>query len=225
MAKDSGRQPLPGKSRPEPRRRPRQDRSQATVDAIVEACVRILDKDGADALTTNRIAEIAGVTKGSLYQYFPNKEAIVAAVFERILKQDFDVHEQWLPEWSHLSLEESICFLIDRMLDRDRRLVKLGGPFYQAYHRDFDLGREWELDHAEADLIVSGVRERLSEHRERLKTQNVELAAFLLTRGLRGLVWKVIEERPEYLDSDELRDELVRLFLDYLVDDAAPTGP
>ena len=60
-----------------------QERSRATVEALVEATARILVKDGFDKASTNRIAEVAGVSVGSLYQYFPSKEALVAAVIER----------------------------------------------------------------------------------------------------------------------------------------------
>ena len=64
---------------PAPRKVPRQSRSQATVDAIVEACLQLLEQGDPDRITTNSIAERSGVAKGSLYQYFPDKEAIVEA--------------------------------------------------------------------------------------------------------------------------------------------------
>lgn len=60
-----------------------QQRSRATVDALVEATARILVREGFDKASTNRIAEVAGVSIGSLYQYFPGKEALVVAVIER----------------------------------------------------------------------------------------------------------------------------------------------
>ena len=60
-----------------------QDRSRATVEALVEATARILVREGYDRASTNRIAATAGVSIGSLYQYFPSKEALVAAVVER----------------------------------------------------------------------------------------------------------------------------------------------
>lgn len=66
-----------------PRKHASQDRSRATVDALIEATARILVKEGFDSASTNRIAEQAGVSVGSLYQYFPGKEALVAAVIER----------------------------------------------------------------------------------------------------------------------------------------------
>src|SRR6476646_9230446 len=66
-----------------PRRRPpRQERARATVADILEATARIIERDGYDALTTNEIARVAGVATGSLYQYFPTKEAVVEALQE-----------------------------------------------------------------------------------------------------------------------------------------------
>lgn len=60
-----------------PRRRPIQARSTALVDAILRAAIRVLEREGAPGFTTIRVAEVAGVSVGSLYQYFPNKHAIL----------------------------------------------------------------------------------------------------------------------------------------------------
>src|ERR1700693_2443208 len=70
-----------------PRKLASQERSRATVDALLEATTRILIKEGYDKASTNRIAEVAGVSIGSLYQYFPSKEALVAAVVARHMQQ------------------------------------------------------------------------------------------------------------------------------------------
>jgi AcrR family transcriptional regulator len=67
------------------RRSPRQARSRATWEAIVEAAAQILERDGADAFTTGSVAERAGVSIGTLYQYFPDKQAILAAAAKREL--------------------------------------------------------------------------------------------------------------------------------------------
>lgn len=77
MSESSSRIPL------SPRKAPRQRRSVATVDAIVEAAARILERDGFDGYTTNAVAALAGVSIGSLYQYFPNRDALTAALVER----------------------------------------------------------------------------------------------------------------------------------------------
>ncbi len=69
-----------------PRKQPRQARAQATFDAILEASARILTHGGPDALTTNFVAKTAGVSVGSLYQYFPSKDAIIAELI-RAMRQ------------------------------------------------------------------------------------------------------------------------------------------
>jgi AcrR family transcriptional regulator len=71
------------KSRRKQKRRPLQQRSRDTVEVIIRATTQILSHDGLDRLTTNRVAERAGVSVGSLYQYFPDKQALVAEVHRR----------------------------------------------------------------------------------------------------------------------------------------------
>lgn len=73
----------PAKTTLKPRKTPGQQRSTATVAAIVEAAARILEAKGFEGYTTNGVAEHAGVSIGSLYQYFPNKDAITRALIER----------------------------------------------------------------------------------------------------------------------------------------------
>ncbi len=75
--------PVRPKMPPNPRKKPAQSRSAATVEAIQEAAARILETRGSSGYNTNDIATLAGISVGSLYQYFPNKEAITAALIER----------------------------------------------------------------------------------------------------------------------------------------------
>ena len=69
------------------RRTPRQERSRATVERIVSAGARVLERDGYGEASTNRIAREAGVSPGSLYQYFPDKHAIVTEVTQRLTSE------------------------------------------------------------------------------------------------------------------------------------------
>ena len=73
------------------RREPKQQRARQTVEAVLDAVQRVLRRHGAEAITTNRVAEAAGVSIGSLYQYFPSKEALVAELLEK-----YSVHFQEL---------------------------------------------------------------------------------------------------------------------------------
>ena len=66
-----------------PRKKPQQRRSRVTIDAIFEATIQVLLANGLDKITTIQIADRAGVSVGSLYQYFPNKRALMAAVVKR----------------------------------------------------------------------------------------------------------------------------------------------
>ncbi|MFN3363952.1 MAG: TetR/AcrR family transcriptional regulator [Allorhizobium sp.] len=70
-----------------PRKRPRQARAAATVDAIYEATIQVLLSDGPHRLTTTRVAERAGVSVGTMYQYFPQKQALIHALNERYLER------------------------------------------------------------------------------------------------------------------------------------------
>src|SRR5690349_6898469 len=77
-----GRLPKPRAPRPRP---PRREGARPTFEAVVEAAERVLHVHGIAGLTTNRVAEVAGVSISSLYHYFPNKEALASAVFDRVL--------------------------------------------------------------------------------------------------------------------------------------------
>src|SRR5947209_7244958 len=79
------------RARTQPRKVAIQARSQATVDAILRATARILVKEGYDRASTNKIAVAAGVSIGSLYQYFPSKEALVAALVEQHMDEMAEV--------------------------------------------------------------------------------------------------------------------------------------
>lgn len=70
-----------------PRKTPRQARSEATVDAIFEATIQVLLAEGASRLTTTRVSERAGVSVGTMYQYFPNKQALLFAVLKRHMEE------------------------------------------------------------------------------------------------------------------------------------------
>jgi AcrR family transcriptional regulator len=80
------------------RRDPGQARAQATVNAILEATVQVLNREGFDAATTTRIAEVAGVSIGSLYQYFSHRDAILTALQDREFKHALELMETALAD-------------------------------------------------------------------------------------------------------------------------------
>ena len=103
-----------------PRKSAQQERSRQTVDALLEAAARILKKEGPTAFTTNRIAEVAGVGIGSLYQYFPNKLAILRDLQEREQSDTLAVIGQFLADKSlapPLRLAKAVRFFMESEIE------------------------------------------------------------------------------------------------------------
>ena len=94
--------PRVAKPKISPRKTPRQARSQSTVQTILEAATRVLSRESLAGFNTNRVAEVAGISVGSLYQYFPNKEALVTAL---ILAE----HEALNERFGNLALQLKGC--------------------------------------------------------------------------------------------------------------------
>src|SRR4051794_31488511 len=103
-----------------PRKLPTQARARATVDAIMQATAHILVKDGYDRLTTNKVAERAGISIGSLYQYFPSKEAVVNALVEDHLKEIAGVLQTELTLTFRGTLEDSARRLVSAIIQTHR---------------------------------------------------------------------------------------------------------
>ncbi len=194
------------------RRTPKQRRSRVIVSAILEAGRRLLEAEGPRALTTNRIAERAGVSIGSLYRYFPNKQAIVAAIYESETGREVDGIRSsgtWAIEC--VPLPDALAALVDYQLERHRRLIELGSDFYREHHRDFSLGPR-----VGADALEMRLRDLLLRHGEAVCVRDPEQAAFVLARGVSAIVRRAVDERPEKLRQPAFRDELVDLVQTYV---------
>src|ERR1700733_3144389 len=99
------------------RRKPSQEGAKVTVDAMLDAAVKVLKRGGASSITTNRIAEIAGVSIGSVYQYFPNKNALFVALHERHIGLVAEVVRRRMTECTDSSLEGLMESLVEGMVE------------------------------------------------------------------------------------------------------------
>ncbi len=99
------------------RRAPRQERSRQTVEVVLDAVERVLRHEGVDAITTNRIADAAGVSIGSVYQYFPDKRSIFTALHQRHVYQVSQLIERTVAEHAASSLEQFTCALVETLMD------------------------------------------------------------------------------------------------------------
>lgn len=99
------------------RKKPAQKRSTVTVDAIFEATVQVLLQGGKERLTTTKVAERAGVSVGTLYQYFPNKQALLAAILERHLEQVVQAVERVGAQHRSRPLDEAVSAIVQAFID------------------------------------------------------------------------------------------------------------
>ena len=202
--------PLPGQL-PVPRKRPNQSRSRALVDAVAQACLRILDEEGDEALTVARIAEVSGAAVGSIYQYFPNKDAIVAMLYERVLDQESEQLLLMREKLVGVPLASALREILANIIRVELRLFKLNQAFHLRYHTALHLGM-WRGPYRTAgEFIEATWLPLLQIYAHEINTPHPALAAYLLGQGLRSMIRSVLEDIPEQLESPALLDSLVAM--------------
>ncbi len=148
-----------------PRKAPMQSRSLATVQAILEAAARVLSRHSLPGFNTNRVAEVAGVSIGTLYQYFPNKEALIGALIEREQAALADAVGQVVNDSAGKSLRASIAALVHVAIEH-----QFGQPLFAAAldHEERRLPLQRVL-RASEQRIAGSVTELLSRHARKLR--------------------------------------------------------
>jgi AcrR family transcriptional regulator len=198
-----------------PRKAASQKRSRATVDALVGATARVLVKEGYDRASTNKIAMKAGVSIGSLYQYFPSKEALVAAVITRHAQELSDVVRTTYLKIAAQPIEVGARQFVTAAIAAHRVDPKL--------HRILDeqVPRTGQLETVDAVVQNAYVlfRTYLEAHRNEIDVADVDLAAFILVTTVEALTHSAVLHRPDTLaneNADIFIDEVTELILGYL---------
>lgn len=195
-----------------PRKSPRQARSQATVKAILDAAARVLVERGYASTTTNLVAERAGVSVGSLYQYFPNKEALIVALHQRHDREMNEVIDRALAQSEHLAFEDALELLLGGLVEAHR--VEAG------LHRVLETqlaGLGALDDHSAAEEKISGrIRCLLERYRREIAVPDLRLAVYVLMHSLHGLIHAVVFERPSGVSIRQATREMVRMTRLYL---------
>lgn len=204
-----------------PRKLPGQERSRKTVDAILEATSRILVEEGYQAATTTRVAEIAGVSIGSLYQYFPSREALVAAIVDRHVAQILELLAQTTVVAEAQSLEETVRAFVKTVLAVHAVDPKLHAVITQNFSRVEGLEKVLALTKTARGLV----RSMLASKRDEVRPQRLDLAAFVLVHAVQGVVsaCELDQDGPHFAD-EALADELTTLVIKYLEIGAPPGG-
>ena len=194
------------------RKQPKQERARATVEAILTATARILVRDGFERASTNRIAEEAGVSVGSLYQYFPNKESLVAALMDRHVDEMHVIVKGKLSRVRSLPLRRAARELVELMIRAHAVEPKLHRVFAEQVPRVGLLARITGLERR----LENMTRTILEGMNERVRPQNLDVAAFIVTQTVDALTHAAVLYRPDKLASEEFVDEVVELVVRYL---------
>ena len=199
------------KGRLAPRRKPVQGRARVTVEAMLDAAVKLLKRSGAAAITTNRIATVAGVSIGSVYQYFPNKHALFAALHDRHIRAVDAVMEGKMRASRDSSLPDVVRGWIDGMVEahaQDPELAEL---------LDREVPHRADGTAGFATRLHKRFREALAEHEEDFAGRaDLDTRAFVAANLVDALGHAVVFRRPRGLSLTRGKAEACRAILAYL---------
>lgn len=195
-----------------PRKRPQQRRSQALVEAILDAAAELFCADGVESTTTNAIAARAGVSIGSFYQYFANKVALLEALRERHVRRLWEKISAACDEVGARPLPSALRSIIAQTCAYNARHVAL----LAIIHRELPIHshNSERLMLAQAALHQK-MRAFFESHRSSIKV-NIDQALFMIPALGRGIFTSAAVEQPELVQQDQFVDDMVSAMLGYL---------
>jgi AcrR family transcriptional regulator len=203
---------MPRKHSTNPRKLPQQDRSRVTVEAILEATARILTEEGYQKANTNRIAERAGISIGSLYQYFPNKESLMAALMERHSDEIAEIVESKLKDLFDAPLETAIPELVKAVIAAHAINPRLHQVLNEEIPRSERLQQMQKADERIAELVKA----YLLRWSDSIHFQNLDMTVFILSRTVESLCHSAVIEHPDFVSNHHFEQEVSNLLLLYL---------
>jgi AcrR family transcriptional regulator len=197
-----------------PRKSALQKRSRLTVNSLIDATARILVREGYDKASTNRIAEVAGVSVGSLYQYFPSKEALVAALIDRHNQHVMHAVQGELAQAVNLPMQQAVRKLVAVAVKAHRVDPKLHRVLAEQIPR---VGRLEKLEtfNRQNYVLFAAYLER---HRDEIIPSDLELAAFVCVTSIEALTHTAVlhNKMVSQEATQQLIEETTRLIVGYL---------
>jgi len=200
-----------GKRNSPVRREPQQRRSRQTVEAVLDAVVRILKRQGIEAVTTNRIAEVAGVSIGSVYQYFPDKRAIFTALHNRHVAQVAGLIESTLVQNASAPLRDLVSALVGAMVEAHAADPELHELLATEVPHGTDGARAFETRLRGAFRLAISSRTE-----ERYTPADLDRILFVVPLMVEALSHGAALRRPPRLSVAAAKEEAVRAVLAYL---------
>jgi AcrR family transcriptional regulator len=201
------------------RRQPSQARSVAAVEAILDAAARSLITRGYDETTTSLVASEAGVSVGSLYQYFANKEALVAAVAQRHADRQMQVMAAAAARIAEASLAEVVHTMCAALVEAHRIDPELSNVLLRQV-ANVGTSHHWEVERA-ARALVHGL---LAARKDEILPDDLETASFVLVTLVEGIVYSaVLQQDAGAPGLDAVQRETEAVVLRYLVGHSTKT--
>lgn len=200
-----------------PRKEPKQQRSQETRERILGAAARVFAERGYAGGTTNHIAAEAGMSIGSLYQYFPNKDSILAELSRNHIRDGSLAVAHRLIEVGGMpdGLEAKIRLFVDALIEVHMVDHRLHRVLFEEAPRPTDIVEALRA----TDTWAIAACEQLLASDPEVRVADVELAARLVTTTIESLVHRFVAREGEALDPDRFATEVVRMLVGYLTSD------
>lgn len=195
------------------RNQPRQSRSRATVETILDGCIRVLDQNGIQAATTSRIAEASGVSVGSLYQYFENRDAILQALQDREFTRTAEMLQKHLMRGKFDTPRDLAKTVVSSLLQLYRSSPGLHRVLALEGLRVTPTERVQAFDHR----IVETLRVFFESTIFPIRRERKYAAAFVVYQSVRATMLAKILEEPPGISDDVLTEEVTDLVVSYLI--------
>jgi len=201
------------------RKKPHQQRARVTVDIIIQAATKLIRESNDGNFNTNRLAEVAGVSIGTVYQYYEDKQAIVADICRRLIEEELseiDGVRVRAREMADQSLEQAIAYLIDRMLKVNLHLYDLLREHYLRVYWEVDFFKIAVEDDPDRRYPEEWLLEVLEKYKPNLSVDDLQLAAELANSAIEGAIFVELLRRPEQVFEQAFKNELIHLAMRYL---------
>jgi AcrR family transcriptional regulator len=194
------------------RRKPRQARSQERVNRILDVAEELFANQGYAATTTNAIAAQAQVAIGSLYQFFPDKAAILQALALRYAEM---LHQEFVLIDEDEAVTLPLADYVNQLIDTTDRFFTDNASYYAIFMEVQGTIRELEeIDEATDAQLIQDLASSLANRDARLEPADYEAIAFVLVKAIGTLLWLSLSQEPLY--RQRLVTETKRLTLNYL---------
>jgi AcrR family transcriptional regulator len=196
-----------------PRKLPKQGRSEATVEAVLEAAAQVFERHGYAAGTTNRIAERAGVSIGSVYQYFPNKDAILVALVHRHIAEGTAALQPHIERLNRgARFDEVLPDIVDSMV----ALHALAPSLHRVLFEETQLPPTLraKLDALEDRLVVLATDALAAPPRS--PPADLQLSARIAISAIEGLTHRLVLRPPPGVTPEAIAREITKLLRAYL---------